>query len=394
MDIALYLSPVDINKSEYSEFQLGKLVEIHTENNFPDLSNITIAILGVQENRRTSETIQCSKTSLFLRESFYKLYQHQSLVKTKIVDLGDIRAGATIEDTDFAMQEVCYFLIKRKIIPVVIGGSQDLTFNMYKSVKRLKELVRLLVVDYQIDFTLEENFEETFNNKTFLNKLILDNPNNLFNLTNLAYQSYYTHPSVIELNEKMNFDNIRLGVVRNNINDTEPLFRHANLVSFDLNAIKKSDFPVNYLPMPNGLSGDEACKLSRYAGINDELKAIGFFDFNKSKNNNQDVETSIELLSQMLWYFIDGVLHRNNEVPKSNSQKFTSYTVVLSDGAYDLTFYKSKITNRWWLSIPYPSNEGNKKDKHYVVPCTYEDYKKACNDDIPDVWIKTYQKLS
>jgi formiminoglutamase len=389
MDISIYFSPVILKTNLFVEFQMGNLIERHTEKSFPDVNNAKIAIFGINESRRSIDNSSCENAPDVFRNSFYSLFQHISLSKTKIIDLGNILAGETIEDTDYAVQEVTTFLIKKNIIPIIIGGSQDITYNIYQSFKTLNELVRLLVVDYKIDFSLDADFEEVFDSKSYLNKIILDKQNKLFNLTNLGFQSYYTNPSIIQVSEKMNFDNVRLGVLRNNINDTEPLFRHANIVSFDLSAIKKSDFPANNYSMPNGLSGEEICKLARYTGINEGLKAVGFFEFNTL---NDSTSTSAELLAQIVWYFIDGFLHRNNDVPKINSKKFSKYTVVISDGSYNLDFYKSKLTNRWWLSIPYNSL-GSKKEKNYLVPCTYKDYQTACNDEIPDVWLKTYQKL-
>ena len=41
-------------------------------------------------------------------------------------------AGSSIEDTYFVVKSLVAELIKKRIIPVVIGGSQDLTYPMYR----------------------------------------------------------------------------------------------------------------------------------------------------------------------------------------------------------------------------------------------------------------------
>jgi len=34
-----------------------------------------------------------------------------------------------------------------------------------------------------------------------------------------------------------------------------------------------------------------------------------------------------------------------------------------------------------------------KYQRHYLVPCSYQDYQTACTNDIPDRWWMVYQKL-
>ena len=59
----------------------------------------------------------------------------------------------------------------------------------------------------------------------------------------------------------------------------------------------------------------------------------------------------------------------------------------------DIVFYKSDKTERWWLEVPYPPEKGIKFERHYLIPCDYEDYEKASQNELPDLWWKTYRKL-
>jgi formiminoglutamase len=43
--------------------------------------------------------------------------------------------------------------------------------------------------------------------------------------------------------------------------------------------------------------------------------------------------------------------------------------------------------------VPYPSKRGEKYQRHFMVPCSYDDYQKACEDGVPDRWWQTFQKL-
>jgi hypothetical protein len=57
-------------------------------------------------------------------------------------DLG-LYWGNSIEDSYFALRSSFEFN-KEKIIPIVIGGSQDLTFALYRSFDELEQMVNLV----------------------------------------------------------------------------------------------------------------------------------------------------------------------------------------------------------------------------------------------------------
>jgi hypothetical protein len=54
--------------------------------------------------------------------------------------------------------------------------------------------------------------------------MIIKEPNNLFNYSNIGYQTYYNSQEEIDLIEKLYFDAYRLGEVCNNITIAEPVF--------------------------------------------------------------------------------------------------------------------------------------------------------------------------
>jgi hypothetical protein len=45
------------------------------------------------------------------------------------------------------------------------------------------------------------------------------------------------------------------------------------------------------------------------------------------------------------------------------------------------------------MDVPYVSGSSTKYQRHHLVPCTYEDYQSATNEEMPDRWWKTFQKL-
>jgi hypothetical protein len=163
----------------------------------------------------------------------------------------------------------------------------------------------------------------------------------------------------------------------------EPVFRDADLVSFDLNAVQSSYSGNFTVFQPNGLNGKEICALTRYAGISDKVSAIGIF-------NSDITEQESILIAQMLWYFIEGYCFRSNEYPFGSKENFVKYIVPIQEE--ELVFYKSPITGRWWIEIPFLTPVHNKLKRSTLLPCTNEDYLAACEQEIPERWWKAQRR--
>jgi len=376
-----FLKPVDDVILQFidslSSQELGSKVVFHTEHQFPDISKINIAIVGVIEDRRNINIVNAVNLSA-VRKKLYATFPGNW--DASIADLGDILSGDSVEDTYFALKKVTSTLIKNKVIPIVIGGSQDLTYALYRAYDDLEQMVNLVSVDNRFDFGKEN---ETISASSYLTKIIIDEPNNLFNYCNIGYQTYYNSQEEIDLIEKLFFDAYRLGEISNNIALAEPVFRDADLISFDLNSVKSSDSGNMISFEPNGFNGKEICSLSRYAGISDKVSAFGIF------NHNSTVAESV-LITQIIWYFIEGYHYRSKEYPFGSRANYLKYIVPLENE--ELVFYKSDKTDRWWIEIPYAVERSNKLKRNTLLPCSYEEYLCACNQELPERWWKAQRK--
>lgn len=378
-----FLSPLDddliIEIKQLSSQHLSNKVVFHTAADFPIIEKVDIAIIGVLENRGAVGIGGFNSVDLYqFRKQLYQLFPGNW--SKGIADLGDILPGNSASDTYFAVQKVVTKLIKNKVIPIIIGGSQDLTYALYRAYDDLDQMVNLVAIDNKFDFGKQEN---AISSESYLTKIIVDEPNNLFNYSNVGYQTYYNSQEEIDLIEKLYFDAYRLGEVCNNIVIAEPVFRDADLVSMDLNAVKSSDSGNFESFQPNGFNGKEICSLSRYAGISDKVSCLGIFNHN---NTRQEAL----LIAQIVWYFIEGVHYRSNEYPFGSKENYIKYTVPFEDE--DIVFYKSNKTERWWIEIPFFSNSYNKLKKNTLLPCTNEDYLAACNHEFPERWWKAQRK--
>lgn len=385
-----YFTPVDISGfsdgGKYYPGQLGSLTTINHDDNFDISENTQIAIIGVGENREAIRNKGTSKAPDEVRSYLYELYT--PFPGAVITDLGNLKVGHKLTDTYFALAKVIAQLIKRKIVPVIVGGSQDLTYANFLGYQELEQAINLVTIDASFDMDREEAVQ--INSGNFLTKILLHQPNYLFNYSNIGYQSYFVSDPELELLEKLYFDSYRLGEVRGAFKDAEPVIRNADFISFDLTAVRQSEAPGNGKATPNGFFGDEACQLSRYAGMSDKLSSIGFYELNPELDVNG--QTS-HLTAQMIWYFIEGFYNRKQDFPVGDKEEYLKYRVNLQDGEDEIVFYKSEKSDRWWMDVPYPSHEKIRFERHLMVPCTYEDYQMACKNEMPDRWWQTFQKL-
>ncbi len=393
MSLVDFFSPVNSDKvkshAEYYASQLGALVEIYVHE-FPDLDaqKFDIAIIGVLEDRNAFNNQGCALAPDYVREKLYSL--NQGPYNTRIVDLGNIKPGNKVSDTYFAIRAIVSELVKRNILPLIIGGGQDLTYAQYLAYEALDQKVDLVIVDPRFDLDDPEHASEIEATSTsYLNKILLHQPNYLFNYSNIGYQTYYVNQDSLRVMEKLLFDVNRLGDFYGNVAVSEPIIRNANLLSFDISAIRSSDASGNANAGPNGFYGEEACQICRYAGMSDKLTSIGFYEFNPAYDSNG--QTAM-LLAQMIWYFVDGFYHRKKDFPLQPKSQFLIYRASLKDNTHELVFVKSKKTDRWWMQVPYPVGN-SKNERYHLMPCRYEDYQIAVSGDMPDLWWRTYQKL-
>jgi formiminoglutamase len=366
--------------------KLGNLIKAYTTpENFPEFSDADIAILGVMEDRNAVNNEGCSEGPDRIRKFLYHL--SPGPFTPRIIDLGNLKKGFEVSDTYFALTSVVSELLNANIIPVILGGSQDLTYANYQAYQNIGQIINIVSVDNMFDLGSSEH---ELNSQSFLSSIILYQPNYLFNYANIGYQSYFVDQEALKLMKNLFFDTYRLGILRENLEEVEPIVRNADMLTFDVSSVRGSDAPGNGNATPNGFYGEEACQIIRYAGLSDKLTSIGFYEYNPL--HDRDGQTA-HLVAQMIWYFIDGVYNRQQDFPFRNEEDYMKYHVTISDHKQDIVFFKSKKTDRWWMEIPLPVEQRIKYERHYLVPCSYKDYQAASNDEIPDRWWMVYQKL-
>lgn len=381
-----FLSPVSkkviAHREVLADGTLGKQIETHRKNGeLPNLKGVGFAIVGVLENRKDVDYIGEQISMDAFRKALYSLYPGNW--DKRIIDIGDINNGATVEDTYFALKTVVAALLSKKIIPLILGGSQDAVYAQYRAYDRCGTMVNMVNVDANFDLG---DAEKPISNKSYVGKIIVDEPYNLFNYSAVGYQSFFNPPGEIELMNKLYFDAYRLGEITADISVVEPVMRDADIVSIDSTAIKGSELSYKNSRSPNGFDSREICAIARYAGISNRVSSFGVYEL----KDFEGAKSGAMLIAQVLWYFVEGVNFRVSDEDFTDERYYSTYKVPIEEEV--LTFKKSHKTGRWWIEMPFILEVDTKLKKHTLLPCTYDEYVGATNQEIPERWIKARRK--
>lgn len=386
MDLSGYLDPVSLERPEFEYIDNSESfshhISVHTPNQaIRELDKHQVAIIGIPEDRNG-----------FIKGSMEapnavrdKLYQLAAISKSlKIYDLGNIKNGASVKDSYFALRDILLELKERGIISLIIGGSQDLSRGVFLALEKEPGLHHVLTIDSMLDFSEPS---ERNHSRNYLNQLLLPDYRERFSFTNLGHQAYFITQAQMNQLEKSYLESIRLGVARSNMKLSEPLIRDSEYISIDLGAVRHSDAPGASIPSPNGFFGDELCQITRYAGLSEKVRQIGFFEFDPLRDVNGQ---TAHITAQAAWYFLDGLANRISENPVDTPEHIKKFIVNLDAAGHDIIFHKSTVSERWWMEIPVKNPDTN---HNFFVSCSYEDYQQACKQEIPERWWRYLHRL-
>lgn len=368
-----FLEPVSLQHllgdSSYNDGQLVKHITIY-ETELPDITAIDIVLVGVTETRGSGIFESIEPAADAIRKQLYQLhYWHKDVT---IADLGNIKTGASLNDSYAAIKTVIAELLRHKKTVVILGGSHDVTLAQYFAYKELNKQVEATC----IDATINLRGESPERSENFLMEMLTGEPNHIKHYNHIGFQSYFVHPRMLETMDKLRFDCFRVGMVKETIEEMEPVLRNTHLLSFDICAIKYSDAPAN-TQCPNGFTGEEACILTRYAGMSSSVSSFGIYGY---QPQNDVQELTAKQISQMLWYFIDGKSRSKQEAAMEDRHNFNEFHCTFTE--VDTVFLQSKKTGRWWMQLP---------DKKFIA-CSYSDYLHASHNEIPERWLRAQER--
>lgn len=366
MDLLSYLDiPENGSYQSGSEGLYNSMILLNKANvSSLDLSDIDIAFLGFpfsEDNQRDSYFADA------VRSELANLSQVRE--DLSILDLGNIKQGKSVNDSLVALRDVLYFLREQNIFVITISNCNHVKKAFLESTNTISN-PNLVEIDsrFSIITTLE---------------YLPDDYQKKINYTNIGYQTYYILQRELNWLKDNHFNAYRLGDVRTDLSEIEPAIRNSSTINISLNALKCQEAPGQQDVSPNGFYSEEMCQLAKYSGAADNLKIVNISDF----SHNTGLQT-IRLTAQIIWFVIFGYTIRVTENPTQDPhiKKFNVGQKVRGD---NLVFYKSDKTDRWWVEIPI-----NDQEENVILPANYKDYIDACNQQIPDRWLKAMQKYN
>lgn len=374
MNLPDYFEPVDFksinaDSNPLGKYSLGPEIEKNTlKYTQTNLAKTDVVIFGVPvENGQP----QKNNTPDKIRTALYKLAAFNT--NLTIADLGNLKPATSAKGTFLALRDVVEYLREMNIVTVILGGSQDLTTGICEAFKN-ERFFWLATVDSVLDV---KKGTETFNSTNYLTRVFKNLPN-LFHFSLLAYQTHLVGEKLMAQTKGLG-EHLRLGQLRDDFSKAELLLRNADVLSFDMEALKFADAPSTQQKNPNGLRGDEACQLARYAGLSSKLNVFGLF--NLVEHLTTESNTTIKLGAEIIWYFLEGFGSR--KIPGEK----TMYKVAIDGLEHPLIFRHEEETKRWWFEVQSISGES------FEVACTQQDYQVAAGNEIPDRWLRFVQKM-
>jgi len=372
MDLKQYFDAYQFVSKRLEESRIGCCLDFFDESFNNDLWSYDVFIIGVPEGRLSLGNESCDLAPDEIRSSLYGLYEGEWGLK--ILDLGNLIIGQTVEDTYAILEQLTTYLIQKGAVLLVLGGGHDLMTPIYKGHSSLGKPLNFASADAYLDF----QDGDSYHSRSFLSHLLASKESMLSNYNLFGYQTYLCDPKEVHLLNQMDFNLIRLGEVNSDLNEMEPYFRSADHLSIDISVIKASEAPANPYSSPNGMTAEGLCMMLRYAGLSKRVKSVLFSEFNPRLDKNSQ---SAKVYAQAIWYFLEGLHLRQDDL---STEKFNDLKVFhVHSELTELVFYKSLVSDKWWVN--FSNQKGSAKN---LLPCSLLDYLKAVDGELSGRMLK------
>ena len=313
-----------------------------------------IVLLFVSDYRGARGSAEMQDFDL-VRKHLYRLSTLD--FETPLCDLGDLISGKTIQDTHYILQEILSLCHYKNAIPVIIGGSVDLSYALFSALNFHYKNIDYTHISNVVSLI---NDDEVISEKNFLSKVFSTKNFSIKDFHLLGYQKHLNELDSVKLIQEVDFDVIRLAEMMGSTEAIEPYFRRSNLITLNCDAVESFNEPFSVHPQVNGLNRREICAYLKEAGLSENLQSVGIFNYNIESGN----ELNNQLLAQMIWYLIEGI---NIQKSHPREKSIETFVVLVNDSQY--VFKRDTFTNLWYFG-----DHENLKD---CIPCSRLDYDSA-----------------
>ncbi len=345
-------------------WQLGSLFQ-------NDLPEGGIALLFVSDYRG-AERNAFPRDFHLLRKTLYSLSAHDFQVP--LFDFGDLISGKTMEDTSYVLQEVLSACHYKKTIPIIIGGSAELSYSLYSALDFHYKDINYAQISNHISIESEST---DLSEENFLNRILTSKNFAIKNYHHLGYQNHLSQLESARLIKEVDFQGVRLAEMMKGTSAVEPYLRHADLVTVNCDAVESFTEPFSIHPQVNGLNRREVCAFMKEVGLSQNLKSFGLFNLELDSQN----ELNLQLASQMIWYLIEGI---NIQQSHPKKRRYETFWVLTEQGEF--AFQRDVFSSLWYFGSA-PEMDAN-------LACSQEDYDCAKRGELSPRLVRFLNELN
>ena len=250
-----------------------------------------IVILGCQQDegvRRNNGRVGAAEAPDAIREQFYGLTTFN--LKKKVFDLGNVRIGASLEDTHDTMTAVVKQVIQDGKRMIVLGGGNDISYADGRAMAEVFGPEWWIGVN--IDSHLDVRIAEQRNSGTPYRQLLEEKLLLPTYFYEVGFQTHFCSPVYYEYISSLGVHRISLELLRSRAEADielkemirEKFIGHSaslnTFFGFDMDAVRSADAPGTSAPSPLGLRNGEFIQLVKYAASLANTKIIEFTEVN------------------------------------------------------------------------------------------------------------------
>ncbi len=275
------------SRGDKNDPRLGEIVHSDPEH----YDGAEIIILGCPQDegvKRNNGRVGAAEAPDAIREQFYKLTPFN--IKKKILDLGNVRLGGTLEETHETHFNVVTQLLRDGKRIIVLGGGNDISYPDGAAMAEVygPEWWIAINVDSHLDVRIADQrnsgtpYRQLLEGKHLLPKFFYE----------VGYQTHFCSPIYYEYIRDLGVNRISLELLRSRSGadiELKEMIKDKfigqssslnTFFGFDMDAVRANDAPGTSAPSPLGLRASEFIQLVKYAASLANTKIIEFTEVN------------------------------------------------------------------------------------------------------------------
>ncbi|MBN2009156.1 formimidoylglutamase [candidate division KSB1 bacterium] len=269
------------HKNDPNDPRMGELVG-HDINLYDSAEIILLGCPQDEGVKRNHGRPGAAEAPQSIRRQFYKLPVPEGMHDQGILDVGDMKIRANLEDIHAALHDVVYQFISDKKKVIVLGGGNDISYPDAKALSRFAPNL----VAFNIDAHFDVRADEPRNSGTPYRQLLEEThvyPDHFYELgfqplaNSVTYKNYLIQKGVHICSLK---EFHAAGVQRTCLDILKNISTEAIFWGFDVDSVRASDAPGVSAPSPLGLSATNACDIAALAGADPRSRIFEITEVN------------------------------------------------------------------------------------------------------------------